>query len=159
MMGFHLLDRRSRNQGLAKHCNVLYSKCCLSYFPCFCFNRLQIHHHPRLMDQRFTRLESHVITLARSVAHLSSELRSQNKIRQHLAGLQKDVYELTTRRNNEMKYLQERVRLIQTDRISQKRIRKLRRYLQLQSHASNILVNSGLIVISFTRSCRTMVLL
>lgn len=82
----------------------------------------------RVIDQRFTRLESHVITLARSVAHLSAELKSQNTIRQHVANVQKDVYELKSRRTNEMKYLQDRVRLVQTDKTSQKTIRKLRRY-------------------------------
>ena len=79
------------------------------------------------MDQRFTRLESHVITLARSVAHLSAELKSQNAIRQHVASLQKDVYDVKSRRKNELAYLQERVQLVQTDKRSQKTIRKLRR--------------------------------
>ncbi len=83
----------------------------------------------RLVDQRFSRLESHVITLARSVAHLSAELRSQNKIRQNIATLQKEVYELTMRRNNELKYLQERVHIVDLDRMTQKRIRKLRKYV------------------------------
>ena len=81
----------------------------------------------RLIDQRFTRLESHVITLARSVAHLSAELKSQNIIRQSLATLQTDIYELKARRANELSYLQERVRLVQTDKTSQKTIRKLRK--------------------------------
>jgi len=82
----------------------------------------------QLIDQRFTRLESHVITLARSVAHLSAELKSQNIIRQSMATLQKDIYELKARRANELSYLQERVRLVQTDKTSQKTIRKLRKF-------------------------------
>lgn len=69
-----------------------------------------------------------MITLARSVAHLSAELKSQNTIRQHVAGVQKDIYELKSRKSSEMKYLQERVRLVQTDKTSQRTIRKLRRY-------------------------------
>ncbi|QQP50534.1 Putative LOC100168618 [Caligus rogercresseyi] len=43
-------------------------------------------------NKRFQRLESHVVTLARSVAHLSSEMRAQQIImQQELEGLRKDV--------------------------------------------------------------------
>lgn len=82
----------------------------------------------KLIDQRFTRIESQLITLARSVAHLSAELKSQNKMRQNISTLQKDVNELTTKRNNEMKYLQERSHIVEFDRMSQKQIRKLRKF-------------------------------
>eukprot|EP00794_Sanderia_malayensis_P020290 gene20290-22276_t len=81
-----------------------------------------------LVDQRFGRLESHVITLARSVANLSAELKVQNKMRQNISNLQKEFYDLSMRRNNEVKYLQEKVRLVQIDKMTQKRIRKLRHF-------------------------------
>ncbi|CAB4059287.1 NUP133 [Lepeophtheirus salmonis] len=43
-------------------------------------------------NKRFQRLESHVVTLARSVAHLSSEMRAQQIImQQELEGLRKEV--------------------------------------------------------------------
>ena len=80
-----------------------------------------------MIEQRFARLESHVVTLARSVAHLSAELKSQNAIRNQVATLQKDMYDVKSRRTNELQYLQERVRLVETDKLSQKTIRKLRR--------------------------------
>ena len=79
------------------------------------------------MNHRFERLESHLITLARSVAHLSSELRSQHTLHEQLAGLRKDVYELTVRRANEFQYLQEKVKQLEADRVSLKRIRKLKK--------------------------------
>ena len=47
-----------------------------SYFPPY-----------RQVNKRFARLESHVVTLARSVAHLSSEMRTHN-------GLYTDVEEI-----------------------------------------------------------------
>jgi hypothetical protein len=34
--------------------------------------------HVQGINKRFQRLESHVVTLARSVAHLSSEMRTQH---------------------------------------------------------------------------------
>lgn len=39
------------------------------------------------INKRFQRLESHVVTLARSVAHLSSEMRSQHLVTQELEKL------------------------------------------------------------------------
>lgn len=47
------------------------------------------------INKRFQRLESHVVTLARSVAHLSSEMRSQHLVTQELERLRD---ELTTLR-------------------------------------------------------------
>ncbi|XP_065058258.1 uncharacterized protein LOC135686037 isoform X1 [Rhopilema esculentum] len=88
----------------------------------------QRNNETRMIEQRFTRLESHVVTLARSVAHLSAELKSQNAIRNQVATLQKDMYDVKSRRTNELQYLQERVRLVETDKLSQKTIRKLRRF-------------------------------
>lgn len=57
----------------------------------------QHHHHHRdvkAINRRFQRLESHVVTLARSVAHLSSELRSHNSISHEMDMLRKEIQEL-----------------------------------------------------------------
>lgn len=43
------------------------------------------------INKRFQRLESHVVTLARSVAHLSSEMRSQHLVTQELERLRDDL--------------------------------------------------------------------
>lgn len=43
------------------------------------------------INKRFQRLESHVVTLARSVAHLSSEMRSQHLVTQELEQLRQDL--------------------------------------------------------------------
>ncbi|XP_035794091.1 putative uncharacterized protein DDB_G0277255 isoform X1 [Anopheles albimanus] len=43
------------------------------------------------INKRFQRLESHVVTLARSVAHLSSEIRSQHQVSQELEELRNDL--------------------------------------------------------------------
>ncbi|GAB0087674.1 1-phosphatidylinositol 3-phosphate 5-kinase-like isoform X1 [Sergentomyia squamirostris] len=43
------------------------------------------------INKRFQRLESHVVTLARSVAHLSSEMRSQHVVTQELERLRDDL--------------------------------------------------------------------
>ena len=50
--------------------------------------------YSRAINRRFQRLESHVVTLARSVAHLSSELRSHNSIVHELEALRKEVREM-----------------------------------------------------------------
>ncbi|KAG1653304.1 hypothetical protein GQR58_025713 [Nymphon striatum] len=42
------------------------------------------------INKRFQRLESHVVTLARSVAHLSSEMRSQHMMYQEIEALRRD---------------------------------------------------------------------
>ncbi|KAK3093750.1 hypothetical protein FSP39_019651 [Pinctada imbricata] len=60
-------------------------------------NQRHHHHHQKdikAINRRFQRLESHVVTLARSVAHLSSELRSHNSIVHELESLRKEVREL-----------------------------------------------------------------
>ncbi|XP_015769305.1 PREDICTED: uncharacterized protein LOC107347845 [Acropora digitifera] len=46
----------------------------------------------RAVNKRFGRLESHVVTLARSVAHLSSELRSQASISQDMDDMRRQVH-------------------------------------------------------------------
>lgn len=46
----------------------------------------------KAVNKRFGRLESHVVTLARSVAHLSSELRSQASISQDMDDMRKQVH-------------------------------------------------------------------
>lgn len=43
------------------------------------------------INKRFQRLESHVVTLARSVAHLSSEMRSQHLVTEELERLRDDL--------------------------------------------------------------------
>jgi hypothetical protein len=50
----------------------------------------------RSQNKRFQRLESHVVTLARSVAHLSSEVRSQQMILQEVEALRLEVQALRT---------------------------------------------------------------
>jgi len=45
----------------------------------------------KAVNKRFVRLESHVVTLARSVAHLSSELRSQASISQDVDDMRRKV--------------------------------------------------------------------
>lgn len=52
--------------------------------------------------KRLQRLESHVVTLARSVAHLSSEMRTQHVLVQELENMKQDV-----------SWVQERMRLMQ----------------------------------------------
>ncbi len=47
-------------------------------------------------NKRFQRLESHVVTLARSVAHLSSEMRSQHALAQEVEALRAEVQQLKT---------------------------------------------------------------
>lgn len=46
------------------------------------------------INKRFQRLESHVVTLARSVAHLSSEMRSQHLVTQELERMREDLANL-----------------------------------------------------------------
>lgn len=43
------------------------------------------------INKRFQRLESHVVTLARSVAHLSSEMRSQHQVTQELERMRDEL--------------------------------------------------------------------
>uniref|UniRef100_A0A336MEE5 CSON014371 protein n=1 Tax=Culicoides sonorensis TaxID=179676 RepID=A0A336MEE5_CULSO len=51
------------------------------------------------INKRFQRLESHVVTLARSVAHLSSEMRSQHLVTQEIEMLKNDIANLRTQNN------------------------------------------------------------
>ncbi|BFZ12193.1 hypothetical protein BsWGS_15232 [Bradybaena similaris] len=48
----------------------------------------------KAIGKRFQRLESHVITLARSVAHLSSELRVQNSLSREMENVKREIQEL-----------------------------------------------------------------
>lgn len=48
----------------------------------------------KTVNKRFARVESHVVTLARSVASLSSELRSQNAILREIDSLRCEVDEI-----------------------------------------------------------------
>ncbi|XP_071479131.1 uncharacterized protein [Diadema antillarum] len=48
----------------------------------------------KTVNKRFSRVESHVVTLARSVAHLSSELRSQNALIREIESLRLEVNQL-----------------------------------------------------------------
>uniref|UniRef100_A0A1B0CBE2 SAM domain-containing protein n=2 Tax=Lutzomyia longipalpis TaxID=7200 RepID=A0A1B0CBE2_LUTLO len=54
------------------------------------------------INKRFQRLESHVVTLARSVAHLSSEMRSQHVVTQELERLRDDLATLRLQTNHSM---------------------------------------------------------
>ena len=47
----------------------------------------------RNINKRFQRLESHVVTLARSVAHLSSELRTHNTMVHDLESVKRELRE------------------------------------------------------------------
>ena len=49
--------------------------------------------------KRFQRLESHVVTLARSVAHLSSEMRTQHVIVQEIEQIRSELQQLKLNRN------------------------------------------------------------
>lgn len=59
-------------------------------------------HRSGAASKRLQRLESHVVTLARSVAHLSSEMRTQHVLVQELENMRRDVT-----------WVQERLRLMQ----------------------------------------------
>ncbi|XP_043214993.1 collagen alpha-1(I) chain-like isoform X2 [Amphibalanus amphitrite] len=48
------------------------------------------------VNKRFQRLESHVVTLARSVAHLSSEMRTQHLMFQELESIRTELTQLRT---------------------------------------------------------------
>ncbi|XP_038072816.1 uncharacterized protein LOC119741179 isoform X2 [Patiria miniata] len=48
----------------------------------------------RLVNKRFARVESHVVTLARSVAHLSSELRSQSAMFHEIESLRHEINQI-----------------------------------------------------------------
>ena len=78
----------------------------------------------RTVNKRFGRLESHVVTLARSVAHLSSELRSQASISQDVDDMRRQVQDQQFRTD-------ENVDLARESALLQSRVKKLRRYIQL----------------------------
>lgn len=58
----------------------------------------------RAIGKRFQRLESHVITLARSVAHLSSELRSHNSMSREMENVKREILELKKSRDGSDRY-------------------------------------------------------
>ena len=76
------------------------------------------------MNKRFGRLESHVVTLARSVAHLSSELRSQASISQDMDDMRRQVH-VQQHPPDSIADLARESALLQS------RVKKLRRYVQL----------------------------
>ncbi|XP_028155433.1 uncharacterized protein LOC114349276 isoform X2 [Diabrotica virgifera virgifera] len=53
----------------------------------------------RGINKRFQRLESHVVTLARSVAHLSSEMRTQHLMIQEMESIRSEIAALRTQTN------------------------------------------------------------
>lgn len=53
----------------------------------------------RGINKRFQRLESHVVTLARSVAHLSSEMRTQHIMIQEMENIRGEISALRTQTN------------------------------------------------------------
>lgn len=53
----------------------------------------------RGINKRFQRLESHVVTLARSVAHLSSEMRTQHLMIQEMESIRGEIATLRTQTN------------------------------------------------------------
>ena len=52
----------------------------------------------KTQTKRFQRLESHVVTLARSVAHLSSEMRTQHVIVQEIEQLRQELQQVKLNR-------------------------------------------------------------
>ncbi|XP_066140767.1 uncharacterized protein [Euwallacea fornicatus] len=54
---------------------------------------------PRATNRRFQRLEAHVVTLARSVAHLSSEMRTQHLVIQEIESVRQEVAALRAQTN------------------------------------------------------------
>uniref|UniRef100_A0AAR5P8J9 SAM domain-containing protein n=2 Tax=Dendroctonus ponderosae TaxID=77166 RepID=A0AAR5P8J9_DENPD len=54
---------------------------------------------PRTTARRFQRLEAHVVTLARSVAHLSSEMRTQHLVVQEIESVRQEVAALRAQAN------------------------------------------------------------
>ena len=54
----------------------------------------------RQINHRFSRLETHVITLAKTVAHISSEVQSIKSIEEELYNIRKDVNDLKYINNN-----------------------------------------------------------
>lgn len=54
---------------------------------------------PKTTARRFQRLEAHVVTLARSVAHLSSEMRTQHLVVQEIEAVRQEVAALRAQTN------------------------------------------------------------
>ncbi|KAK6645338.1 hypothetical protein RUM43_001614 [Polyplax serrata] len=55
------------------------------------------------INKRFQRLESHVVTLARSVAHLSSEMRTQHLMIQEMENIRSEISSLRNQTNMNMR--------------------------------------------------------
>ncbi|XP_078349255.1 uncharacterized protein LOC144634229 isoform X2 [Oculina patagonica] len=75
----------------------------------------------KAVNKRFGRLESHVVTLARSVAHLSSELRSQASISQDVDDMRRQVQDQQFRADDNSDLARESALL-------QSRVKKLRSF-------------------------------
>ena len=75
----------------------------------------------RAVNKRFGRLESHVVTLARSVAHLSSELRSQASLSQDVDDMRRQVQDQQLKTKEEGDAAKESAQL-------QSKVKKLKRY-------------------------------
>ncbi|CAD5111325.1 DgyrCDS640 [Dimorphilus gyrociliatus] len=56
-------------------------------------------HQFKHINKRFTRLESHVVTLARSVAHLSSEMRAHSALYRDMESIKSDLVEVKKQRH------------------------------------------------------------
>jgi len=78
----------------------------------------------KAVNKRFVRLESHVVTLARSVAHLSSELRSQASISQDVDDMRRKVQDQQVTADDDGDLAKESALL-------QSRVKKLRRYMYI----------------------------
>ncbi|XP_059608000.1 uncharacterized protein LOC132255846 [Phlebotomus argentipes] len=80
------------------------------------------------INKRFQRLESHVVTLARSVAHLSSEMRSQHVVTQELERLRDDLATLRVQTSHSMNFLQAANGSESPNLTNPKRVKKLTKF-------------------------------
>ena len=97
------------------------------------------------MAKRLGRLESHVVTLARSVAHLSSEMRSQSSLYQDMENMKHDLNKIKestiyTSHDAKMTPDWEKFRGWVPSLTNPKRVNKLTRYMYMysQSHSAKI---------------------
>uniref|UniRef100_A0A1B0D2S0 Uncharacterized protein n=1 Tax=Phlebotomus papatasi TaxID=29031 RepID=A0A1B0D2S0_PHLPP len=80
------------------------------------------------INKRFQRLESHVVTLARSVAHLSSEMRSQHVVTQELERLRDDLATLRVQTNHSMNFQGQGTSAEPPNLTNPKRVKKLTKF-------------------------------
>lgn len=86
----------------------------------------------KAINKRFSRVESHVVTLARSVASLSSELRSQGPLVQAVEDLREEldqVQELHLLQQSELSPLRSPYRMSAPLATKPKSIKKLTKYV------------------------------